>query len=93
MAIKRGRPKKAEIALSEQEHARLQVMAHSRLLPHSVVRRAQMILMSVKGHANTAIGGAFWLDAAQRWLLEKALSESKDRRVRGHLPSRATTRL
>jgi transposase len=61
MAVERGRPKKAEIELSEQEHASLQVMAHSRSLPHSVVRRAQMILMSAEGYANTTIAGHFGL--------------------------------
>ena len=59
--MERGRPKKAEIRLSEQEHASLQVMAHSRSLPHGVVRRAQMILMSAEGHSNTAIAEHFGL--------------------------------
>lgn len=37
--MERGRPKKSEIHLSDQEHADLQVLARSRSLPHSVVRR------------------------------------------------------
>lgn len=59
--MERGRPKKAEVKLSEQERASLQVMAHSRSLPHSVVRRVQMILMSAEGHSNTAIAEHFGL--------------------------------
>ncbi len=59
--MERGRPKKAQITLSEQEHADLQVLAHSRSLPHSVVRRAQMILMSAEGYSNTAIAEHFSL--------------------------------
>ena len=59
--MERGRPKKAEIELSEQVHASLQVMARSRSLPHSVVRRAQMILMSAEGCSNTAIAEHFGL--------------------------------
>ena len=47
--------------LSEQEHADLQVLARSRSLPHSVVRRAQMILMSAEGYSNNAIAEHFGL--------------------------------
>lgn len=59
--MERGRPKKAEIRLSAQEHADLQVLACSRSLPHSVVRRAQIILMSADGYSNTAIAEHFGL--------------------------------
>lgn len=57
--MERGRPKKAELNLSEQEYAELQILARSRSLPHSVVRRAQMILMSAAGYSNTAIAAHF----------------------------------
>jgi hypothetical protein len=53
--MERGGPKKAEITRSEQEGADLQVLARSRSLPHSVVRRAHMILMAAEGYSNTAI--------------------------------------
>lgn len=59
--MERGRPKKAEITLSQQEHAELQVLARSRSLPHSVVRRAQMILMSAEGYSNSTIAEHFGL--------------------------------
>jgi putative transposase len=59
--MERGRPKKAQIQLSTQEHADLQVLARSRSLPHKVVRRAQMILMSAEGYSNTAIAEHFGL--------------------------------
>ena len=39
----------------------MQVMARSRSLPHSVVRRAQMILMLAEGCSNTAIAEHFGL--------------------------------
>lgn len=59
--MERGRPKKAQITFWEQEHADLQVLARSRSLPHSVVRRAQMIVMSAQGHSNTTIAEHFGL--------------------------------
>jgi hypothetical protein len=49
--MEHGRPKKTEIHLSAQEHADLQMSARSRSLPHSVVRRAQRILMSAEGYS------------------------------------------
>jgi transposase len=57
--MERGGPKKAEITRSEQERADLQVSARSRSLPHSVVRRAHMILMAAEGYSNTAIAEPF----------------------------------
>lgn len=59
--MERGRPKQAKIRLSAQEHADLQVLACSRSLPHSVLRRAQMILMAAEGYSNTAIAEHFGL--------------------------------
>lgn|GEM_PF-3925241 len=59
--MERGRPKKAEIHLSEQAYSDLQVLARSRSLPHSVVRRSKMILMSAAGDTSTAIAKRFGL--------------------------------
>lgn len=50
----RGRPKQ-ELALSPMEREQLVSMTHSRSLPHPLVRRAQIVLMSADGHSNTAI--------------------------------------
>lgn len=50
-----GRPKKFEIELSEQERTSLEEVAKSRSMPHGVVRRTQMILLSAEGHTNAAI--------------------------------------
>ena len=50
----RGRPK-LELALSASEREQLVTMAHSRSLPHGLVRRAQLILMSADGANNIAI--------------------------------------
>lgn len=57
--MERGRPKKAEIVLLDHERAELQALAHSRSLPHSIVRRAQMILMSADGMNNASIAEHF----------------------------------
>lgn len=51
----RGRPRKFEITLSETERAQLVAFAGSRSLAHGLVRRAQLILRSADGEANTAI--------------------------------------
>lgn len=57
--MKTGRPKKAEIRLSERDRQVLEQMARSRTLPHGEVCRAQMILMSAKGDTNTVIANRF----------------------------------
>ena len=49
-----GRPK-APLVLSDEVKKQLEIMANSRSLPFSQVRRAQIILMSAKGMTNTAI--------------------------------------
>ena len=56
-----GRPKRAEIALTPAARVQLEELAHFRLLPHGVVRRAQIILASAAGDSNSAI--------ARRWRL------------------------
>ena len=50
-----GRPHQFELTLSEIERAHLLTLAHSRTLPYSQVRRAQIILRSAEGETNTAI--------------------------------------
>ena len=50
----RGRPKQ-ELVLSPMEREQLVSMTHSRSLPHPLVRRAQIVLMSADGLSNTAI--------------------------------------
>src|SRR5262245_64197340 len=50
-----GRPRKFELTLTDDERARLTAFANSRALPHGLVRRAQIILGSADGEANTAI--------------------------------------
>lgn len=54
-----GRPKKFETQLTANERESLQHIAHSRSLPHGIVRRTQMILLSAAGQTNTAIAARF----------------------------------
>jgi putative transposase len=54
-----GRPKKFEITLSVAERETLQQIAQSRSMPHGVVRRTQMILLSADGQTNAAIARRF----------------------------------
>jgi putative transposase len=51
----RGRPRTFALALSDSERAQLGALANSRALPHGLVRRAQIILRSADGEANSAI--------------------------------------
>jgi putative transposase len=53
--MKNGRPKKFETVLTANERESLQHIAQSRSMPHGVVRRTQMILLSADGQTNTAI--------------------------------------
>ena len=53
----RGRPK-AALELSDSERDQLVTMTRSRSLPHALVRRAQIVLMSVDGANNIAIADA-----------------------------------
>ena len=54
-----GRPKKFETKLTPAEREALQQIAQSRSLPHGVVRRTQMILLSADGETNSAIAQRF----------------------------------
>lgn len=49
-----GRPN-SKVVLSESEREQLVSIAHSRSLRHSLVRRAQIVLLSAQGHSNQAI--------------------------------------
>ena len=50
-----GRPRTFTLTLSELERRQLQEWANSRSLPHAVVQRAQAILFSADGLANTDV--------------------------------------
>ena len=54
-----GRPKKFETTLSAIEREALQQIAQSRSMPHGVVRRTQMILLSADGQTNSTIARRF----------------------------------
>ncbi|MFC6841864.1 helix-turn-helix domain-containing protein [Xanthomonas theicola] len=43
------------IAPSQQERVQLQSMSRSRLLPHSLVRRARIVLLAAEGTTNAQI--------------------------------------
>ncbi len=53
-----GRPRFHEIVLQDNEREHLETLSRSRSLPHALVRRAKIVLMSAEGQANTAIGQA-----------------------------------
>jgi putative transposase len=50
-----ARPKKQEIALSELERKTLLELTRSRVAPHGLVRRAEIVLASADGEASTSI--------------------------------------
>ena len=50
-----GPPQERTICLSEGEREELERISRSHSAPHSVVRRAQIVLASADGEANTAI--------------------------------------
>jgi putative transposase len=54
-----GRPKKFEIEVTEAERAALKEISQSRSMPHGVVRRVQMILLSAERQTNSAIARRF----------------------------------
>ncbi len=56
-----GRPRQFELTLTETERRALAAAAHSRTLPYSHVRRAQIVLRSAAGESNTSIAHAFGL--------------------------------
>ena len=49
-----GRPNTA-LVISESERSQLQSLARSRSLPHSLVRRAGIVLLSADGVSNRAV--------------------------------------
>jgi DNA-binding NarL/FixJ family response regulator len=49
-----GRPD-ATVVLSEQEREQLEALARSRSMPHSLVRRARIVLLSAGGLSNEVI--------------------------------------
>ena len=53
--MRTGRPRKFELTLSDLEREQLTALAKSRALSHGLVRRAQIILRSADGDANTTI--------------------------------------
>ena len=53
--MRTGRPKKHTLVLSETERTHLRRYSRSRSLPHALVRRAQIVLLSAAGRSNTAI--------------------------------------
>lgn len=57
--MSKGRPKKFEIKLTANERVSLEQIGQSRSMPHGVVRRAQMILLSAEGQTNSAIAERF----------------------------------
>ena len=56
--MRTGRPRSFELQLSATADAQLRALAASRTLPHGLVRRAQIILRSVAGEANTDIAAS-----------------------------------
>jgi putative transposase len=52
--MRTGRPKEP-LSISDEERAHLKSFASSRSLPHGLVRRARIVLMSAEGMCNTAI--------------------------------------
>ncbi len=53
--MKRGRPRKFEVILTEREQVQLEQMRGSRTLPAGIVRRARGILLSAQGQSNQSI--------------------------------------
>ena len=49
-----GRPN-AAVVLAEQEREQLEALTRSRSMPHSLVRRARIVLLSAKGLSNQVI--------------------------------------
>jgi len=59
----RGRPK-AVLVLTSQEDHQIRALANSRSMPHALVRRAQIVLLSAEGQSNSAIARKLGLCAA-----------------------------
>lgn len=61
--MKTGRPKRREIVLNVTERKELRSYARSRSLPHALVCRAKIVLMSADGHNDTAIAETLGVSA------------------------------
>lgn len=61
--MKTGRPKKQTIVLSPLEREQLESYTRSRALPHALVRRAKIVLMSATGQSNTGIAEVLQVSA------------------------------
>lgn len=77
-----GRPKQP-IVLQEEERIRLKAIAHSRSLPHGLVKRAVLVLMAAEGVPNNRIAEKVDLSSQSvcKWrqrYLEKGLSGLHD---------------
>ena len=57
--MRTGRPRSFELTLDKDERKRLAALVGSRSLPHGLVRRAEIILLSADGESNTAIAERF----------------------------------
>jgi transposase len=62
--MKRGRPRKFELTLSNQERVQIEQMSGSRTLPAGIVRRARGILLSADGESNQSIARALKVSTA-----------------------------
>ncbi len=60
-----GRPRQFELTLTDTERRALTAAAHSRTLPYSHVRRAQIIRRSAAGGSNTEVARDFGLGDRQ----------------------------
>lgn len=58
-SLRTGRPQQFQLTLSATERTALLTMAHSRTLPYSHVRRAQIVLRSAAGEQATTIAAEF----------------------------------
>jgi putative transposase len=61
--MQRGRPLEP-LEMTEQTRQQLESMAHSRTLPHGLVRRAEIVLLAADGWPNKAIGESLGVSAA-----------------------------
>jgi len=59
VAKRAGRPRRFELVLTKDERKQLAALAASRSLPHGLVRRAEIILLSADGESNAAIAERF----------------------------------
>jgi transposase len=82
-----GRPL-TPLALSASARAQLESMAHSRSLPHGLVRRAEIVLLAAEGWPHEAVAGAVGVTRAtvgkgRQRFLENGLNGLYDERRSG----------